>query len=198
MLISHHPASAEALQLGEGMLLADFDLDTALRNGDPLDCMAEAVADDTKRIGTTCGGCVFRAVPREFDPESGSHRLPVVGRTRLIDWRVTLSGTMLDITPENMARLLPAESLTTGRVTAMTPRMAQKPLSRLCWIGTTSRGLLVIELQNPLCVSGTALTSAPNDTGKMTFTLLAQSDRPGDTHLPVRLYWWKEETHDAA
>ena len=30
MLISHHPASAECLQLGEGMLLCGFDLDKAL------------------------------------------------------------------------------------------------------------------------------------------------------------------------
>lgn len=100
MLISHHPASAECLQLGEGMLLCGFDLDKALSSRDPLDCMAEAVADDTKRIGTTCGGGIFRAVPREFDPESGSHRLPFAGSIRLIDWRVTLSGTMLDVTPE--------------------------------------------------------------------------------------------------
>lgn len=100
MLISHHPASAEYLQLGEGMLLCGFDLDKALSSRDPLDCMAEAVADDTKRIGTTCGGGIFRAVPREFDPESGSHRLPFAGSIRLIDWRVTLSGTMLDVTPE--------------------------------------------------------------------------------------------------
>ena len=27
---------------------------------------------------------------------------------------------------------------------------------------------------------------------------LAQNDRPGDVNLPARLYWWKEETHDAA
>ena len=47
MLISHHPASAECLQLGEGMLLCGFDLDKALSSRDPLDCMAEAVADDT-------------------------------------------------------------------------------------------------------------------------------------------------------
>lgn len=44
MLISHHPASAEYLQLGEGMLLCGFDLDKALSSRDPLDCMAEAVA----------------------------------------------------------------------------------------------------------------------------------------------------------
>ena len=148
MLISHHPASAECLQLGEGMLLCGFDLDKALSSRDPLDCMAEAVADDTKRIGTTCGGGIFRAVPREFDPESGSHR--------------------------------------------------RKPLSRLCWIGTTSRGLLVIELRNPLCVSGASLTSVPDGAGRLPFTFLAQSDRPGDVNLPARLYWWKEETHDAA
>lgn len=198
MLISHHPSSAESLQLGEGMLLADFDLDQALASDDPLDAMAEAVADDSKRIGTTCGGGIFRAVPREFDPESGAHRLPVAGSTRLVDWRVTLSGTMLDISPENMARLLPADAPRIARTTILTPRMAGKPLSRLCWIGTTSRGLLVIEVRNPLCVSGCTLTAAPNNAGKMTFTFLAQSDRPNDTALPVRLYWWKEETHDAA
>lgn len=127
MLISHHPASAECLQLGEGMLLCGFDPDKALSSRDPLDCMAEAVADDTKRIGTTCGGGIFRAVPREFDPESGSHRLPFAGSIRLIDWRVTLSGTMLDVTPENLARLLPSDTEMTERVTTLTPKQARKP-----------------------------------------------------------------------
>lgn len=188
MLISHHPASAECLQLGEGMLLCGFDLDKALSSRDPLDCMAEAVADDTKRIGTTCGGGIFRAVPREFDPESGSHRLPFAGSIRLIDWRVTLSGTMLDVTPENLARLLPSDTEMTERVTTLTPKRARKPLSRLCWIGTTSRGLLVIELRNPLCVSGASLTSVPDGAGRLPFTFLAQSDRPGDVNLPARLY----------
>ena len=176
MLISHHPASAECLQLGEGMLLCGFDLDTALSSRDPLDCMAEAVADDTKRIGTTCGGGIFRAVPREFDPESGSHRLPFAGSIRLIDWRVTLSGTMLDVTPENLARLLPSDTEMTERVTTLTPK----------------------QTRNPLCISGASLTSVPDGAGKLPFTFLAQSDRPGDVNLPARLYWWKEETHDAA
>ena len=198
MLISHHPASAECLQLGEGMLLCGFDLDKALSSRDPLDCMAEAVADDTKRIGTTCGGGIFRAVPREFDPESGSHRLPFAGSIRLIDWRVTLSGTMLDVTPENLARLLPSGTEMTERVTTLTPKQTRKPLSRLCWIGTTSRGLLLIELRNPLCISGASLTSVPDGAGRLPFTFLAQNDRPGDVNLPARLYWWKEETHDAA
>ena len=174
------------------------DLDKALSSRDPLDCMAEAVADDAKRIGTTCGGGIFRAVPREFDPESGSHRLPFAGSIRLIDWRVTLSGTMLDVTPENLVRLLPSDTEMTERVTTLTPKQTRKPLSRLCWIGTTSRGLLVIELRNPLCISGASLTSVPDGAGKLPFTFLAQSDRPGDVNLPARLYWWKEETHDAA
>lgn len=185
MLISHHPASAECLQLGEGMLLCGFDLDKALSSRDPLDCMAEAVADDTKRIGTTCGGGIFRAVPREFDPESGSHRLPFAGSIRLIDWRVTLSGTMLDVTPENLARLLPSDTEITERVTTLTPKQTRKPLSRLCWIGTTSRGLLVIELRNPLCISGASLTSVPDGAGRLPFTFLAQNDRPGDVNLPA-------------
>ena len=77
-------------------------------------------------------------------------------------------------------------------------RSSRKPLSRLCWIGTTSRGLLLIELRNPLCVSGASLTSVPDGAGRLPFTFLAQSDRPGDVNLPARLYWWKEETHDAA
>ena len=75
MLISHHPASAECLQLGEGMLLCGFDLDKALSSRDPLDCMAEAVADDTKRIGTTCGGGIFRACSTRRAVRAGC-RLP--------------------------------------------------------------------------------------------------------------------------
>ena len=116
----------------------------------------------------------------------------------MIDWRVTLSGTMLDVTPENLARLLPSDTEMTERVTTLTLKQTRKPLSRLCWIGTTSRGLLVIELRNPLCISGASLTSVPDGAGRLPFTFLAQNDRPGDVNLPARLYWWKEETHDAA
>ena len=56
----------------------------------------------------------------------------------------------------------------------------------------------MIELRNPLCISGASLTSVPDGAGKLPFTFLAQNDRPGDVNLPARLYWWKEETHDAA
>ena len=97
-----------------------------------------------------------------------------------------------------LARLLPSDTEMTERVTTLTPKQTRKPLSRLCWIGTTSRGLLVIELRNPLCISGASLTSVPDGAGKLPFTFLAQNDRPGDVNLPARLYWWKEETHDAA
>ena len=84
---------------------------------------------------------------------------------------------MLDVTPENLARLLPSGTEMTERVTTLTPKQARKPLSRLCWIGTTSRGLLLIELRNPLCISGASLTSVPDGAGRLPFTFLAQNDR---------------------
>lgn len=187
MLISHHPTSAEKLQLGEGVLLADFDLDQALNSTDPLDIMAEALADENRRIGTTLGGSIFRAVPREFNREAGANRLPYRGSTMLVSWRVTLSGTLLDMTAENWARLLPGQGLG-----------AETPFERLCWIGTTSRGLLLLELLHPLAISGAVLQSQNDQAGRMPFTLLAQNDQPDDPALPVRIYWWKEEFDDAA
>lgn len=182
MLISHHPLSSEALQLGEGVLLADFALDEALESTDPLDTLAEAIADENRRIGTTCGGSVFRAVPREFNREAGANRLPCRGSTLLVSWRVTLSGTLMDMTPENWARLLPGQGLGTPT-----------PFERLCWIGSTSRGLLLLELLHPLAISGAVLQSRNDQAGRMPFTLLAQNKTPDDPALPVRIYWWKED-----
>ena len=55
MLISHHPASAECLQLGEGMLLCGFDLDKALSSRDPLAMTMQDWAEHLDRILTMSG-----------------------------------------------------------------------------------------------------------------------------------------------
>lgn len=199
MLISHHPQSSEHLVLGDGVLLCDFDLNRALQCTDPLDAMADALCDERHRIGTTCSGSVFRAVPKEFQREQGANRLPYQGSTLLVGWRVTLSGVLQDVTEENVARLLPGDGTRDAHLFRHQPTQAAKaPLERVCWIGTTSRGLLVLELLHPLAISGAALAVKPNEAGEMTFTLLAQNDHPDDPTLPVRIYWWQEETHDIA
>lgn len=197
MLISHHPQSAEHLVLGDGVLICDFDLNAALQCTDPLDAMAEALADKRHRIGTTCSGSVFRAVPKEFHREADANRLPYQGSTLLVSWRVTFSGVLQDITAENIARLLPGKKDEHERLTVhQATQNTLTPIERVCWIGTTSHGLLVLELLHPLFISGTSLSLKPNDAGEMAFTLLAQNERPDDVTLPVRIYWWKEDAHD--
>lgn len=199
MLISRHPSSAETLQLGEGTLLMDFDLDAALAGSNPLDFIASALMDDAKRIGTTCGATVFRAFAKEFNPEDGAHRLRTDGSTLLVDWRVTLSGTLMDVTPENMARLLPGDGGSKNqRVRLFAPRVQRTALPSVCWIGTAGHGLMVIELLHPLCVSGALLQIKPDSAGQMPFTFLAQSEQADDPALPVRIYWWKEDIPDAS
>ncbi|MBQ8202218.1 MAG: hypothetical protein IJZ74_10700 [Clostridia bacterium] len=193
MLDSLHANSAQHLQLGEGLLLADVDLDALLSAEDPLSAIADAAAGEAA-IGATLEGCVFSCVPAVLHTEARGNRTPVDGASLAGSWKVTLSGTMLACSCVNAARLLntavPEDTPHTVLPLPAAPS-ATAAMQCLCWIGTMGNGLLAIELHAPLSLKGMTFRAGYRGTGEMPFTFLAQQRSAADVTLPFRLHWLK-------
>ena len=194
MLDTIHPRTHEHLQLGEGVLLRGVDLDAALLSGRPAAYLARAMEDTSCLIGATKAGCVFRCVPAVLDATRG-HRTPALGETLIGRWEITLSGTLLEITPENASMLLnqPLYESTGGQaVLAPDPAPAPDAHPDVCWVGDTGGGLLAIHLRCPVSIGGMVFRAIRNGLGEADFTLMAHKRDPQETCLPCRLLWLKE------
>jgi len=193
MLDSIHNATHENLLLGEGVLLAGFDLDSMMQADDPSSALAAFMEDKAHLLGATQEGCVFRCGPRLLDTTRG-HRTPAEGETLNGPWQATLSGTLLEITPANAAMLLnlPLPAGADG-LTVLTPEASPFAGSteKICWVGTSGSGMLAIELTAPVSTGGMTLRATPRGLGEMAFTLTARKQSPADTALPFRIAWLK-------
>lgn len=191
--------SAEHLVLGEGMLLADLNLDAALSAADPLEAIADAIVAEDLLLGRTRPGGVFQATPDLVDLEAGAHRTPMEGMTVLAGWKAILEGVLTDISAHNVQRALPGADLqqsTNGKLTTLTlrphPKVPEGP-GTLCWIGTAARGLLAIELKRPLSKSLTLRFTG--DEAEMPYCFQARSADASESPQPFRLLWWKEDAN---
>lgn len=190
MLDPIHSLTHENLQLGEGVLLRGVDLDAVRLSGSPGAALAEQMQDAACLIGATKEGCVFRCVPKMIDMTRGQ-RTPAMGETLPGRWEVSLSGTLMEITPANAAMLL---NMPQGAEPVIEPEGAAVPecSASICWVGTTGSGLLAIELSNPVQTGGMVFRANRCGMGETPFMLMAQQQSPSDTSLPCRLLWMKE------
>ena len=194
MLDPCHARTPQNLQLGEGVLLRGVDPEAALASGDPAAYLAAAMQDSSRLIGATKAGCEFRCVPSVLNTSRG-WRTPAVGETLVGRWEVTLSGTLLEITPENAAMLLnQPECEASGEMTILRPAPAPVPESPgdVCWVGDTGGGLLAIGLECPVSIGGLIFRAHRDGLGEAAFTLMAHKRSPEDPSLPCRLLWLKE------
>lgn len=189
MLDSIHTSAGAHLQLGEGVLLRGVDADGVMNAGDPAAALAQVMQDESRLLGATRDGCVFRCTPDMLDTTRGC-RTPMPGETLVRRWTVTLSGTLLEISPGNAAMLLNLPQ--SAPMAPPCPPVFAASADTLCWFGMTGSGLMAIELHCPVSTGGMALRTARSGFGEMPFTLLAH--RTNTAGLPCRLLWPKEAT----
>lgn len=196
MIDSTHGMTHMNLQLGEGVLLRNIDLESVQNASKPSEKLAQAMRDSSCLIGATKEGATFRCVPQMIDITRGQ-RTPVLGETLVGRWEITLSGTMMEITQENVAMTLGmpmyAEVAESTELRAE-PTAVPEYLDRVCWIGSVGNGLVAIELENPVSIGGLVFRASRNGLGGMAFTLMAHKLMAEDTTLPCRMLWMKEET----
>ncbi len=195
MITGLNPATFEKLQLNAGLFLQGFDFSSATTAAQLRLLVADAISEGSCVIGATRGGGTFQCTPSLRSIEADGLRSPTVGATVNDGWTVKLSGTMLEITPENFAAALICAdvdrqgSLTTLRIRSQVSQEDYIP--SLCWIGDTSRGFVLIELTNALNMKGAAFTFTDKGEGTLPFEFQAhQAPGEDEAYAPCRIVFF--------
>lgn len=189
------PSTFEHLQLNAGLFLKDFDFSSAATAAQLRLLVADAITDGSCIIGATRGGGSFQCIPQLRHVEADGLRAPTVGSTVNDGWVVKLSGTMLEITPENFAAALTCAQVDRqGSITTIRARTDVREddyIPTLCWIGDTSRGFVLIELTHALNMKGAAFTFADQGEGTLPFEFQAHQSPDADPDFaPFRILFF--------
>ena len=191
------PASYTRLQLNAGLFLKNFDPIRANTPDELKQLIADAILLEECVIGATRGGGTFQCKPEMRQIDADGLRCAVKGSTVNDRWVVKMTGTMLEITPANFAAALAcAEVEQHGQATHVRVRMdvtEEDYIPSLCWVGDTSRGFVVIQLDNVLNMTGAAFTFTDRGEGTLPFEFQAHLDGEGDEeYAPFRILFLEE------
>ena len=198
MITGLRPATFENLQLNAGVFLEGFNAST-YTDADALeDAVLAALESEIGVLGATIGGGTFVAQPTIRQIEADGMRYPIVGSTVNDMWTVKLTGTMKEINAGNFARaLMSCDVETKGSVQVLTVRTDIKASDykpTLCWVGDTSTGFVLIELDNVLNVAGATFTFTDKGEGQMPFEFQAHLDDVSKMDkAPFRIYFFDKK-----
>lgn len=169
------------LQLNAGIFLIDFDYSAATDAATLKTAIRSAITAGTNILGVTRGGGSFTVTRDARTPEVDGMRYPFIGSDFVDSADAYLSGTLLEVTPDNFKRLLgTGDTVTSGKKTTVTMHTAVTEtdyINSLCWVGDLSDGRLVlIELDNAFNTADFSMTFTDKNEGTMTFEFHARQD----------------------
>lgn len=198
MVTGLRPKSFQNMQLNAGVFLEGFDWREA-ESVDALETLIlEALEAEIGVLGATVGDGTFTCVPESREIEVNDMRYPVVGSTVFDRYDVHLTGTLKEITPDNVKRVLPTAMEEEGSREGVTVIQVEtdlhndKYIPKLCWVGDTSNhGFILIELDNALNVSGMNLTFTSMGEGTLPFDFKAHCGSLKDMkYAPCRIVFF--------
>ena len=197
MITGVRPETFTKLQLNAGLFLKGFDW-ASITDADKLKtAIASFIQSGEGVVGATKGGGTFVCTPDIRQIEADGMRAPFVGSTLNNGWTVKLTGTMLESTPENFKDALISADITSdsgGKVHKVRIRTDIKDtdyIEKFCWIGDTSKGFVLIELENALNISGATFTFTDKGEGTLPFEFQAhQSDVLRQEYAPCTLVFF--------
>lgn len=198
MITGLRPETFANLQLNAGVFLEGFDASTYADAGALEDAIIAALEAGTGVLGATIGGGSFVAEPSIRQIEADGMRYPIIGSTVNDMWTIRLTGTMKEVTPENFKRVLISCDVDTSKanVTVLTVRTdidEKDYIPKLSWAGDTSKGFVLIELDNVLNINGASFTFTDRGEGTLPFDFQAHlSDLNKMEHAPFRIYFFDE------
>lgn len=191
MITGFHQGTPERLQLGAGIFLKNFSLDGISSAQVLKQKIAQAVQEGSCVMGATRGGGMFSCAPMLRSMEADGLRAPFVGSTVNDGWIVKLKGTLLEITPENIASALACATVShNGNLTVVQARneLTQDDyIPRLCWIGDTAKGAVLIELTGAVNLRGVAFTFHDRREGELPFEFQAHAEACDQDTAPFRM-----------
>lgn len=172
------------LQLNAGLFIKNFDYSTYKTASALKDAIKTEIQDGTNLLGATRGGGSFTSTPEVREIEADGKRYAFIGSTVIDSVDVRMTGTLLEITPDNFKTVFAtADTSTSGQVTTMTIRTDLTDsdyIQSLVWIGDTSKGYVLIDLKNALNISGVNFTFTDKGEGTLPFEFQAHQDAVED------------------
>lgn len=184
------------LQLNAGIFLVGFDHSSISDAAALKTAIETAKEDQTKILGVTRGGGSFTVTREIRTPDVDGMRYPFKGADFVDSVDAYLSGTLLEVVPQNMKLLMgTGESTTSGKKTTVTMHTAVTDsdyIDHLCWVGDLADGRLVlIELDNAFNTADFSLTFTDKGEGTMTFEFHARQEEVTDyDYAPFRVVYF--------
>ena len=171
------------LQLNAGVLLSDFDPETA-------EVANEAI------IGATTGGVNFTATPSFSDYGEDIDNCPknMMELKKLDSWDINMSGTYVTVDVNAVKALVGAADVSVNKIT---PRNDLKltDFTDVWWVGDysdqngeTNGGFVAIHMMNALSTGGFAIQSSDNGKGNFAFTYTAHYSMDEQETVPFEVY----------
>lgn len=185
------------LQLNAGIFLVDYDYSSITDSTALKTAIKALLSDHTKILGVTRGGGSFTVTRELRTPEVDGMRYPFKGADFVDSIDAYLSGTLLEVVPDNFKRLLgTGEATTSGKKTTITMHTAIDPdndyIDKLAWVGDLADGRLVlIELDNAFNTADFSFTFTDKGEGTMTFEFHARQAEVLDyDYAPFRVVFF--------
>lgn len=161
----------EKLQLNAGIFLTGFDYSSATDAASLKTALAAYIKAGNGVLGATRGGGKFTCSPSTRNIEADGKRYEFVGSTVNDGWTVSLSTTLLESDAETFRVALMSADVTTSSgkdtIKIRTDIATTDYLDKLCWVGDTSKGYVLIELENALNISGASFSFSDKGEGTL-------------------------------
>lgn len=187
------PETYNRLLLNAGILMKNFAYSTATDAASLSTLIKTAKESGTSLLGATRGGGTFACTPETREIEADGKRNAFVGSTIFDGWTIKLNTTLLEITPGNLAMALPGASVsddTGGKVHTLTLTNdvdSDDYINNLVWIGDTSEGYMLIDLENALNTSGVTITYTDKGEGTLPVEFVAHAATLNDDAMPFKI-----------
>ena len=205
MITGLRPATFENLQTNAGAFLKNFVWKTYKTYEELLEAIVAALDKPENTVGATIGGGSFQCTPSLRNIEADGMRYQFVGSTVNDMWTVKITGTMKEITPENFKDALICADLETsddGLIKTLRVRTDIEPgdyIPSLCWVGDTSKGFVLIDLENALNLTGANFTFTDKGEGSLPFEFQAHAkDLANMKYAPVTIVFFNEQAAESA
>ena len=159
---------------------------------------AELGATSTNILGATSGGGTFVCAPETRTIEIDGLRGLLKGASQIDSWDVRLTGTLKEIRPEVFAKLCiggTVDSTVAGvkKITVHSDIKNDDYIADMCWVGSTSKGMMLIHLTNVLNTVGVTMTFQDKGEATVPFEFVAHNENAtGDANIPCDIYFLED------
>lgn len=191
LLNAFRAETAQNMQLGAGILVANLP--------NP-ESFSGTIPEGSINLGATSGDVSFSYTPEFrniFEDVNGAMGNYMNGQV-IDNVTAELTGSMKEITAENIKLVLGASTTTTkGNYDVIKPSLSLDEddyISNICWIGSMNKTgeLVIIELKNALNTAGFSFSAQDKGSASVEFTFVPHFDLSNSSDIPIAIYMPKK------